>query len=87
MAHESPDWLIINMPRAMKERHPNVKTANLVAYTCQLLARLIKAQAQARRRFVMYGNPLSDLWEPEYAVRSRVRRALSGVVHLGVPLV
>ena len=67
LVDESPDWLITNLPRAMKERYPNVKTANLAAYTCRLLARLIHAQAQAGRHFVMYGNPLSDLWDPEYA--------------------
>ena len=30
-------------------------------------ARLIHAQAQAGRHFVMYGNPLSELWDPENA--------------------
>ena len=53
LADESPDWLFINMSRATKERHPNVKTTNFAAYTCRHLARVIKAQAQAGRHFVM----------------------------------
>ena len=66
LAEESPDWLFINMPQAMKERHPHVKSANLAAFTRRLIARLIKAQDQAGRHFAMFGNPLTDLWDPDH---------------------
>ena len=30
---EQPHWLVINMPMAMREKHPNTKSASLAAWT------------------------------------------------------
>ena len=39
-----PHWLVINVPRAMRERHPNTKSASLAAWTCRIIAHMITTQ-------------------------------------------
>ena len=59
---EKPDWLIINIPGAMRDTHPSKKCRNLARRTCSLVAVLLKLQAEGRRHFVMYGSPMSEVW-------------------------
>ena len=59
---EQPHWLVINMPMAMREKHPNTKSASLAAWTCRIVAAMITAQVQANRHVVMYGSPLAAAW-------------------------
>ena len=59
---EQPHWLVINMPMAMRERHPNTKSASLADWTCRIVAAMITAQVQANRHVVMYGSRLAAAW-------------------------
>ena len=62
LKEKCPHWPVINMPGALRERHPNTKSASLAAWTCRIIAHLISAQVQAKRRFVMYGSPMAAAW-------------------------